>query len=383
MRNVEYNKKLKRYRVGKVAAVIMVLAILVGILALYNFRIKTKKYEKYEVIETVSIQNIDNANWANLGEDILYYTTDGVMCMDEKGEVIWNKSYELEYPIVDICQSTGAIAEYNGTEIHLVSNKTPIEVIDTGMPIKSFSVSKVGVIAVVLEDGEVTWIKVLDARGEVISSFKTTLDESGYPVCVELSDDGMLLAVSYIYTEEAQLRSRVAFYNFGEIGQNKSEMLVSGYDYSNTIVPYVKFIDEDIAFSAADNRLSLYKGDEIPLHNGEIILNDMVQAVYPLDDKVALLFYSQDEKAKYQLNIYDDEATLTESIYFDMDYNEIIIDGSNIIIYNDREISIWNSKGKQIYSGTYARVIDKILITEGRMRYVIISGDSLERIKLY
>ena len=44
--------------------------------------------------------------------------------------------------------------------------------------------------------------------------------EIGYPLDISLSPDGTMLTGSYMYIEDGTLRSRVAFYNFSEVGKN-------------------------------------------------------------------------------------------------------------------------------------------------------------------
>ncbi len=45
---------------------------------------------------------------------------------------------------------------------------------------------------------------------------QVTVPVMGYPVAMDMSDDGKMLAVTYFHTDDAVLKSKVIYYNFGE-----------------------------------------------------------------------------------------------------------------------------------------------------------------------
>ena len=61
-----------------------------------------------------------------------------------------------------------------------------------------------------------------DATGNILVEQQASLSSTGYPVALDMSDDGNTLAVTYLYTQGTAVQSRVIFYNFGETGQGKS-----------------------------------------------------------------------------------------------------------------------------------------------------------------
>ena len=95
------------------------------------------------------------------------------------------------------------------------------------LPVKSLSVAANGVVAAILEDGDVTWINVYNPTGEKAVGIKTTMQKSGYPVSVSLSDNGKLMMVAYLKAESGSMKSIVSFYNFDEVGQNYTDTMVS------------------------------------------------------------------------------------------------------------------------------------------------------------
>ena len=75
----------------------------------------------------------------------------------------------------------------------------------------------------------------------MIATGKTRIDSPGYPVDLDVSDNGELLVVSYVYVDGNTPTSYVAFYNFGSTGQNQMDNMVSGYTYPDVLVPQVQW----------------------------------------------------------------------------------------------------------------------------------------------
>ena len=126
----------------------------------------------------------------------------------------------MQSPCVSVRSGWVAVGDYNGNLIYDISQDGTSKQIDTNLPVKSLSVAANGVVAAILEDGDVTWINVYNPTGEKAVGIKTTMQKSGYPVSVSLSDNGKLMMVAYLKAESGSMKSIVSFYNFDEVGQN-------------------------------------------------------------------------------------------------------------------------------------------------------------------
>lgn len=378
----EYTKKIKLYKRTKILSVLVGVLLFVGIIILWSNYISNRSYETTEIIKEIPMTNVTNSDWVKLGESILTYTTDGVNCISEQGVLRWNRAYQLQEPKIDVCGNIAAIGEYNGTCIYVVSEQSELGEIDTGMPIKDFSVSATGVVAAVLEDGSTTWINLFSAKGEELVNIKTTMQDSGYPIEIDVSENGLLLGVTYLYIQNTEVKSRVAFYNFGDVGQNKSDMLVSGYDYSNAVVPVVQFMDMDTSFAIGDNRLVIYDGKEIPLHKAETFLGYEVQGVVHSNNYIGLLRYNQDLDIRYKLSVYNESATVVSEIDFDIYYSEILLSDNRVVVYNENEFFVYRLNGQLIYREYTTELIQKILFTDKENRFIIVYKDAMQIIEL-
>ena len=61
------------------------------------------------------------------------------------------------------------------------------------------------------------------------------------------------------------MKSSVAFYNFGAVGQNNTDNYVSGYDYIDRVVPLARFLDNRSLFAVSDDRIMFFGGAQKPM----------------------------------------------------------------------------------------------------------------------
>ncbi len=382
MHDLEYKKKIKRHKRTKAVMIIATVLFVITMVIVLYISNENKIYQDAEVINEIEIQAVENRNWCNLGDYTLSYTTDGANCSDDKGEVVWNRAYQLQSPQVDVCGTTVAISEYNATSIYVMNTQKELAQIDTGMPVKDFCVSEKGIVAAVLEDGNTTWIYLYDTKGEELVYFKTTMQDSGYPVKIDLSPNGMILGVSFITVQDAGIKTKIAFYNFGEVGQNKSDMLVSAYEYSDAVVPVIEFVKGNAIFALANGRLMIYGGSEIPSHKAETLIGGEIQSIVYSDDYIGLVSYGQTMESKYTLSVYNTKAELVGTVPFDLYYQGIEFDGDNILIYSDTQMELYKANGKRIYEMQFQEPVQKILLTKKDNKFNVVYKDTIETIEL-
>ena len=364
------------YRI--VLAILAVTSVIIGI----YIHEKNRVYTEYEIISTVSKPLVANTVCKNLNGNIITYSKDGIHCTDKEGNDLWNQTYEMANPLIDICKEVIAIGDYGGNVIYVMNTQGKLGEIDTKMPIRSLCVSETGLVAAVLEDSNITWIYLFGTDGEVLVHFKTTMGISGYPVDVTISNNGVMVGVSYLYMENGTMTTKVAFYNFGGVGQNEIDHLVSGYNYVDAIVPTLQFMNETTAFAVADNRLMFYQDSQIPTSIGETILTENVQSIYYSSDYVGLVFLNTDGKSKYRLDIYSSSGKIVHSQEFDMEYKEILFEKELFIIYNEIECSIYNLDGVEKYSGLFEKQVSLLIPSSKQTRYLYVTPEEIEIMEL-
>ena len=302
--------------------------------------------------------------------------------MDAKGNAVWNVTFEMQNPKIDICQNVVAIGDYNGRDLYIMNTGGLLGQITTNKPIRNFCIAANGVVAVVVDDADLTFIYLYDTKGEELVRLRTTMKDSGYPFSITISPNGTLLCVSYLFVDSGELKSSVAFYNFGEVGQNKTEHYVSGYDYLDVVVGYTRFLDEKTIFAVSDDRIMFFEGAQIPVTTVEHLLDEEVQRIYYGTDSVGLVFNNTDNSNRYRLDVYHKSGQLSHSISFDMEFTDIVFAEDQIIIYNESECQVYNMKGVEKYNGYYDKAVYSLIPGSSAYKYTLITADSIDTVEL-
>lgn len=378
----EFKQKLVRHRLVILYRIILVMIVLTVSAILLYINYQNKVYTDYEVVQEYERQDADEANYILCNGKVLKYSQDGAEVFDGANNAVWNETYEMQNPMVATCKDSVAICDYKGNRIYVISDAGEQGIIETKLPITNISVSQQGVVAAVLEDNDVTRIFLFSKEGEELINIRCTMAQNGYPVDISLSEDGIKLGVSYIRIERGELKSSVAFYNFGDVGQNEIDNYASGYDYIDTVIPKVKFINSSTAFALGDNRFNLYRGSQKPTSVFETILNEEVQSVFYGNKSVGLVFRTGESENKFRIDVYNEEGELSLSQKFDIDYLDIILKDDLLIIYNDTRCIIYNTHGVEKFSGSFREPVLLLVPTEQKSKYLLVNRSAVQTIRL-
>jgi len=360
----------------------LVILVVVAVIALIFFQYKKHIYTGYDIVSTIPREKAAEAVDVSLQNSILTYSKDGVHCTDIKGDVKWNQTYQIQDIKLATCQNVAALGNYNGREIYVQNTEKQLGTVNTAMPIRSLAVSATGHVAAILADTNVTWINIYSPDGEMEYNGQTSMNNSGYPVTLSLSPNGELLAVSYLYIDAGVLKTDIAFYNLGAVGDNYSDHVVAGYTCQDTLIPELQFMSNSAAFALGDNCLRLYQGDQIPVEMGVHFFQEEAQSVFYNDERVGVVFYSDKAEAKYRLDVFNTKAEIMDSYYFDMDYTEIIFEEDNFIVYNETECLIKTYDDVEKYHGNFTKTVNLVLPTEKAYKYVLVTNNSIDTIQL-
>lgn len=376
---------IARHRHVKIYTILIITAVLAAVIFALYLNWKHKVYVDYEIVQVTEWTKSSDSKCMNLSGTLFTYSNDGMSCTDTKGKVIWNQTYEMQNPIIRTCKKTVAVGDYNGRNVYIANTQGILGAIETTMPIRDLCVSENGIVAVVLDDSKVTEIHLYSSTGEAgkpLASFKTTMSQSGYPIAIDISNDGTQVAVSYIKADNGQVSSSIGFYNFSAVGQNYTDNLVSGYGYADAVVPMIHFMDDDTVFAVADNRLMFFKGRQKPESILDTIISDEIQSVFYNESHVGLVFFNPTGETTYRMELYDTNAKKTNEVAFNTEYTDIVFDTASFIIHNDNECLIYDWDNRLKFEGVFMERMLSILPMGSISRYTVVTEQAIELIEL-
>ena len=368
----------RRHLFIKIAVTLLCFGLLAGLVVVEYI---SRTFNTYRVVRETEVILEEGCKTAKLANNLLIYNKDGIRCMDAKGNTIWDITYQIQEPCVSVDGGTVAVAGYGDHLIYMMDESGRIGEINTNLPIRNLCVAEAGYVGAVLDDNNVYWIYIYDVSGEEITRARTSMEQSGYPMAIELSPNGKLLGVSYLYLDAGTVQNNVAFYNLGEVGQNYTDQYMSGYIYQE-IVPELHYMNESTAMAISNGRLMVYSGSEKPTESKGILLNNTVQAVYWGDENAILIHNGAADEGRYLMKVYDLTGTLVLEKGFDIEYTDIQSQNGVITIYNSDEVLVVTLDGRERYKGSLGGSIRKMVSTSTKYKYLILFENTFKVIEL-
>lgn len=380
--NQDYRAKITKHKWMVFLRNFTIIAVLLIIILICVHQWKTRVFSGYEVTSKKHHEWISSTTVAEFNGNVLTYSKDGMSCMDQDGNVLWNQTYEMQNPMISICEDKVAVGDYNGRTIYVCSTTKILGTISTNLPIRGFTVSADGIVAAILEDSDITWINVLTVDGQTPVTAKTQMKNSGYPLQIDFAPNSDMLAVSYLYIDNGKATTRIAFYNFGDVGQNYQDKLVSAYEYQELIVPEIRFLSNSACVAIGDNRVMFYEGGQIPKSSVELIQTEQIQKVFQSGAYLGLVYNNDDPENKYRMDVYDSKGKVKTQIYYDFECQNFLISNDWIIINNEEQCRMLTLEGKKKLDTTFEETVHLILPTSYNYKYAILTTDALEKIEL-
>ena len=377
-----YREKIFRHKLSNVYRFLLVLVAVIALVALAMVQYRKHIYTDYDVVASVPRENASGAVDRRLGQAILTYSKDGAHCTDTKGNVTWNQTYEIQDIKLAISGNTVAIGSYNGRSIYVQNAEKQLTEITTTMPIRNLTVSESGYVTAVLDSTDVALLNTYNVNGEMIYQGQAHMTESGYPAAVSLSPNGELLCVAYWYVDAGILKTNIAFYNFGPVGENVNDYMVSVYSYTHTLIHQVQYMNNCTPFAVGDNRLTIYSGSHTPVETAGFLIDEEIISVFYSDKYIGLVFRAEDSDKLYRMDVFDTAAEKVGSFDINIEYTDIFFDQDTFVAYNETECMIMTMDKIAKFAGEFSETVRLMLPTNGAYKYLLVTDDSIETIQL-
>lgn len=378
----DLKQKLEQNRIRKFrmrAAAVSLAAVVVMAFFLYN---KLYTFTDYVIAESIDNTAAAGSKYVSVGKNLYRYNSDGVSCVTRDNEMLWSITYNMQAPIVDLCGETMVIAEQQGSQIYVVNQNGLVGSFESVLPILKVRVSEQGVVAAVLQEDDVTWVNLYKADGTAIANDKTTVGESGYPLDIDLSPNGEKLAVSYLGVSKGNMNSNVVFYHFGAAGQSEKDNVVSSTSFAGLVVPEIYFNSNSEAVAVKDNGFVVFEGKDAPKQVVEVNFEEEIVSAFHDENRIGFLFNSEEEGYRYRMELYTYQGRKKTTRQISADFDKIKIENEQILMYGDKNCDIFTLSGQKRFSSAYEKDIEELFYFSEYRKYLVITDDSFDRIRI-
>lgn len=375
---MEEAKRQKRKRWKKTGIIAgSIVAVSIGIYLLINLQ----TYTSVRTVDTYPVSGAASNEYKQFADGVLKYSRDGISYLDQKGSEVWNQPYQIQNPVVDVNETSGAVADKGGNAILVFNEEGLRGEIETDLPIERISVSEQGIVSVILIDESSSQILCYDAAGNILVEHKTSVNGTGYPMDAALSPDGEILQVLYLYTQDGTITSRVAYYNFGQEGESETDHQVTEQEYKDEVMADGFFMNQSVSAAVGDNMLTIFRGKSVPEEAVKVEIDKEIKSVFHSQKYIGMILKNEGKEG-YELRLYNDRGQMAMSEDFSGDYSNVKICGSQVIMYDGKNCSIFTRGGIQKFEGEMNSNILEIFPVAGVNKYIVMNENGMEVVRL-
>lgn len=379
----EYQQKIQEHRLNvlkRTIAAAVVTLLFVGGTVLY---MSLRQYTDYDVRASVERADTRATQFKEFQGNILKYSNDGAFYTDHNNEMIWNQTYEMSNPTVDICGDYLTIYDKKGKDIYIMSKSGLVHSVETNYPITQVSVAGQGTIAVLTDNQSKGLLTLYDKEGNVLVNGAVHGEKGGYPIAIALSDDAIKLGVAMLDVNDGTVKSTLAFYNFGAVGENAIDHMVSVATYDDMLIPELDFVSEDCMIAVADTKIMIFEGSQTPKETTQIELTSEAKSVFYNEKYIGLVYNSNDEAIHNVLQVYNLNGKLMMEETSDVEYTNVeLLSSDEVCISNRTVCDIYTVRGVFKFHYEFDEELYSVMPGGSDLNYTFILNGVTKQVRL-
>ncbi len=360
------------------------LAAAVGIFVLLINGYVNKRYDNYRVVSSYEREDSNTVEYISKDGYLIKYSKDGVSELDSQGKTIWTGSYDMDNPEICYCGDYVLVADIGGKEAYIYNGEDAGTELSVDYEIRQACVSRQGVVALLLEDTASDMINLYDpydVSSSLLAEIPTNV-EDGYPIAVALSPDGLSVVASYLSVTNGKAESRVAFYNFSEIGKSR-DYLVGAQNYEDDLVTDIRFLEDSKVCLMGDGIFYIWSNMKKPKQIVEKQIKEEIRSVFYDKKNLGVITETGREDQPYRMTVMDTGSGKKRmEITFDNAYDCVDLKRKEILLYSQRQISVFKLNGVEKFSYTVEGNVDYFFPAQKRNRYYLLDETRVQQIKL-
>lgn len=379
----EFERQLREHRMNVLKRTIVAavaILLLVGGTALY---MSLRQYTGYDIRASVERSDTKATQFREFQGNILKYSNDGAFYTDHNNEMIWNQTYEMSKPTVDICGNYLVIYDKKGKDIYILNKNGLVHSIETNYPITQVSVAGQGTIAVLMDNRSKGLLSLYDKEGNVLVNGAIHSEKGGYPVAIALSDDAIKLGVSMLDVKDGVVKSSLAFYNFGSVGENAIDHVVSVATYDDMFMPELDFVSKDHMLAITDKGVIIFEGSQTPKETTRIEFMEEVKSVFYNNEYIGTICAGTDENLHDVVRVYDLNGKMKMEEGTDVEYSNVELLSSNEVCISNRTVcDIYTVQGVFKFHYEFEDELYGVIPGGSSLNYTFILNGVTEQVRL-
>lgn len=379
----ELERQIWAHRMKMLMRSIIIAVLLIFVIVAVNLFYALRSFDSYEVKNTVERAGTGIARYAAFQNYLLEYSNDGISCLQNHGEVVWNQSFEMISPQIEICGEYLVVYDAGGTKLFIMTKAGMQKSIETSSPIQTVCIANQGTVAVLMKENQESQVKLFDKKGNELANGKFYSNKGAFPVDIALSKDATKLAVDMVDVSKGMVSTTISFYNFGSVGQSEIDNHVGSYTFEGLFIPEITYVSETRMIGMGTEKLLIFEGGQRPELAKEIVLEDEVLSYFHNDKYIGLVYDDIENDNSWHMKIMDMRGAKVMENTISIPYDAVeFLSNGEICVRNENECEIFTMNSIVKFTYTFDDEIYKILSGEDRQSYTFIYKNTIEEVRL-
>lgn len=377
----EIDEKVRRHRGSIIKRILYIVAIIIIVFVLVHLWMEMRSYKSYDIRSSIERTGSTAAKFETFQGNVIEYSNDGVSCRN--GELLWNQSFEMAAPTIEMCDDYLVIYDKGGNEIYIMTGSGMQQQIETSRPIQTVCVAGQGTVAVLMKEDNISNVKLYDRKGKELANGQFYGDQGGYPIDIALSQDAKKLAIDMIDVSEGNVKSVITFYNFGSVGQNEIDNNVGSYSYSDIFIPEITYVSDDRMMAVGDKEIIFFDGSEKPSVSREIELEQDIASVFCNDRYVGVTTQNAEGDNPYHIRVYDMRGTIVMENDTALQYDTIdFLSNNEVCVRTESSCELFTIHSIKKFSYDFDSRLCYIMSQDKYQNYIFVFEDTMEEVRL-
>lgn len=378
----QLNKEIKQHRIKILKRVGEIALLVVLLLVIINLLYALRTYDSYDVRSSMQRENTSIAEFEQFLDYILEYSNDGIRCVANDGELIWNQAFEMTKPMVEIAGDYLAVYDQGGTTIYILKEDGLQKKIETAIPIQTVCLAEQGTVAVLMKEEGESQVKLFDKKGKELANGKFYDNKGSFPIDIALSSDAQKLAVCMIDVTGGKVGSTISFYNFGSVGQSEIDNNVGIYNFDGILIPEIDYVSATRMIALGTGKIFVFEGSQKPELEEELVVEEIL-SYFHNDKYIGMIYDNPEVENSKHIKVIDMNGKTVMENDTELPYDSVVFLSNNeICLTNQAECEIFTIHGIKKFSYTFDEQIYKIIAGSSAQNYTFIFQETTEEVQL-
>lgn len=357
----------------------LVVVLVVGINLIYALQ----SFDDYEVKNEIARKSSESAQCKKFGDCLLEYSSDGIACINSNRDVVWNQSFEMTSPKVEICGDYLVIYDAAGTKLFILTKKGLEKSLETTSPIQTVCIANQGTVAVLMKENQESQVKLFDKKGNELANGKFYGDKGGFPIDIALSHDGTKLAVDMVDVTKGKVNTTISFYNFGSVGQSEVDNNVGTYTFEGLLVPNIDYISNSRMIGMGTGKMLVFDGAQKPELSREVAMEEEILSFFHNEKYVGIVYDNVGVENSWHIKVMDMRGKTIMENDTSIPYDTIeFLTSGEVCVRNSTQCELFTIHSIRKFSYEFDKELYSVIATDGGQDYTFVFRDTIEEVKL-